>query len=393
VSRVGWTITLCSFASFFDGYDIQSLGLALPSMAQYFGIAPHALGIAVSLSLVGTALGAMLLGPLGDRYSPKVILAVCLVLVGITSAGAASAATPLALAIWRFFCGLGMGAIVPVAITLVAGVAPAAARTALITVMVACQPVGSLCAGFLSPVIEPGFGWQGIFIFGAAATLSAGILVAATMPKPAVAPAVARGISVRSLFGPALLTVTLLLWAIFCLNLFVTASLISWLPTLLVESGWPRPDAQRATGLLAFGAIIGSLIFSWLIDRGLLAQTLVPCFVGTAVLFIFFAVDPSSREVWLMLITLVGAGCIGGQMALGSFSAGLYPPQIRNTGVGWSSGVGRLGSIIGPLIMAILLARDVAPPLILALLVVPMLLCGVGVLLLTKSMGRPSCGA
>jgi MFS transporter, AAHS family, benzoate transport protein len=75
------------------------------------------------------------------------------------------------------------------------------------------------------------------------------------------------------------------------------------------------------------------------------------------------------------LLALVGAGAIGSQMALGSLSASFYPSEIRATGLGWSGGIGRVGAIIGPLVMAMLLKQAIPSGLILALLMIPMLLC------------------
>ncbi|ATE65723.1 MFS transporter [Rhizorhabdus dicambivorans] len=388
-------IALCSLATFFDGYDIQALGLAIPGIAEDYGVEPHSLTIAVSASLVGTALGAALLGPLGDRYERKHMLAAFLLLVGLTSVGVSLSHGTTPLAAWRFACGLGMGAIVPIAIAIVSEVAPPSKRTALITAMIACQPLGSLCAGFLSAAIEPVWGWRGIFGAGAITTLGAGVLVSLVMPRFSDASrsvdSSARTASLRALFTPDFRAVTLLIWATFCLNLFVAASMISWLPTLLGEAGWERGDAQRATGLLALGAMGGSVFFAWLIDRGLVARSLVTCFIATAALFTLFAVGPASRGFWLVLITLVGAGAIGGQMALGSFTANIYPNAIRATGIGWSSGVGRFGSIIGPIVMAAMLAAHAQPTMILALLMVPMLLCALGVFLLIQRAGVLKC--
>lgn len=355
-------------------------------MAAQYGVAPPALTLAVSASLVGTAIGAMVLGPLGDRFGRKEMLVVFLALIGVTSIGTTLADGALALSFWRFACGLGLGAIVPVAVAAVAGVASAKHRTLAITLMVICAPLGSFCAGFAGAAIEPVWGWQAIFATGAAFAFVAALLVWLVMPPLPIHHETELKPAAAALFSGQLRKRTMLLSIVFWLNLFVAYSLISWLPSLLADAGWARSDAQRATGLLALGGMSGGLLMAWLVDRGLAGRALTASYVLAAVLFLGFALGTESRAVWMALILLVGAGCIGAQMALGSFSAGLFPPELRATGVGWTGGFGRIGAIVGPMVLAAMLAAQIAPALILAALMVPMILCALGVVALMSSL-------
>jgi MFS transporter, AAHS family, 4-hydroxybenzoate transporter len=386
LSKTARTIALCSLASLLDGYDIQALGLAIPGMAKDFGVAPTALTFAVSASLIGMALGAMLLGPLGDRQGRKQMLVATLLLIGATTFGVVSATNPTQLMIWRFLCGLGIGAIVPVAIAIVAEAAPPARRTALVTLMIASSPLGGFIGGFAAPFIEPAYGWQGIFGFGGALTLVAGLTIWIALPVTGQARTSTLRPSVTTLFTPQFRARTVLLWTIFWLNLFVSYSLISWLPTLLGAAGWARGEAQRATGLLALGGICGGLLMAWAADKGRAVPTLAAVYILTAGLFVLFIIGPGERAAWLALLALVGAGGIGAQMALGSLAASFFPADIRATGLGWSGGFGRIGAIVGPLVMAALLHANVAASLILALLMVPMLACAYCVTRLPKAL-------
>jgi MFS transporter, AAHS family, 4-hydroxybenzoate transporter len=368
------TIALCSLASLLDGYDIQALGLSIPGMAKDFGLAPTALTFAVTASLIGMALGAILLGPLGDRFGRKPMLVVFLLLIGVTTVGAVTSQGPMSLAGWRFFSGLGMGAIIPVAIAIAAEAAPATRRTALVTMMIACSPIGSVVGGFAAPHIEPDFGWRGIFGFGGLLTLIAGIAIWLALPGAAPVRAELQP-TVSSLLTPKYRARTTLLWVIFAANLFVSYSLISWLPTLLGASGWVKAEAQRATGLMALGGVCGGLAMAWAADKGRAMPALASAYVVSACLFVMFVIGPGGKGAWLALLALVGAGAIGSQMTLGSLSASFYPSEIRATGLGWSGGIGRVGAIIGPLVMAVLLKQAIPSGLILALLMIPMLLC------------------
>jgi MFS transporter, AAHS family, 4-hydroxybenzoate transporter len=385
--KAGKTIALCSLASLLDGYDIQALGLSIPGMAKDFGMAPTALTFAVSASLIGMALGAITLGPLGDRYGRKPMLVAFLLLIGATTMGAITASGPNALAIWRFGSGLGMGAIIPVAVAIVAEAAPEKSRTALITAMIACSPIGSFVAGFAAPLIEPSYGWRGIFGLGGALTLVAGLAIWFALPAGDIVKRPELRPNLASLFTPQYRARTQLLWLIFGINLFVTYSLISWLPTLLSQAGWAKAEAQRATGLLALGGVCGGLLIAWAADRGRAIPVLACVYVATAGLFISFGIGPGGKAAWMALLALVGAGAIGSQMALGSFSASFYPAEIRATGLGWSGGIGRVGAIVGPLAMAGLLYLSVPPSLILALLMIPMLISAVCVIWLGRALG------
>jgi len=391
---IAGTVALCSLASLLDGFDIQALGLAIPGMAQTFGVAPTSLTFAVSASLIGMALGAMLLGPLGDRFGRKSMMVAFMLLIGLTTIGVITATGPTQLGIWRFASGLGMGAIIPVAIAIVAEAAPPERRTVLITMMVASSPVGSFVAGFMAPVLEGRFGWQGIFGFGGILTTLAGLLIWAILPATPIAKRPQADVeppakpSVSGLFAPKYRARTTLLWVIFWLNLFVSYSLISWLPTLLSTAGWAAAEAQRATGLLALGAVCGGLAMAWAADKGKAVPVLAIVYVLTAGLFSLFVMGPEGRALWLAMLALVGAGGIGAQMALGSLSASFYPPEIRTTGLGWSGGIGRVGAIIGPLVMAALLKAQVSGGAILALLMIPMLICAFCVTRLPKAIAR-----
>jgi AAHS family 4-hydroxybenzoate transporter-like MFS transporter len=175
-----------------------------------------------------------------------------------------------------------------------------------------------------------------------------------------------------SLFNPVYRMRTLLVWVIFWFNLFVIYSLISWVPTLLRSAGWAHDTAQRASGLVALGGIFGGLSLAWVADRGHETAALLTAYLGTAVLFTLFMLGPTGVPIWIILLLLVGAGAVGGQMAAGSIAAAhYYPPELRSTGVGWFNGVGRIGGIIGPLVLAYFLKAGWTSSHILGFLALP----------------------
>lgn len=410
-------IALCSLATFLDGYDLQGLGLAVPGIAQDFGIDRPDLAPALSGSLVGLALGAILLGPTADSYGRRRMLLLFMAVIGVATLGGTLATGVWSLTAWRFVSGLGMGALLPISMALAAEYAPARKRAALVALMVTASGIGAFAAGYAAPLLEAQFGWRGIFASGGATTLVATVVLFFSLPESfrflavhdagserlkrqiavlapefatvdmAAAP-VPRAIrpSVGALFSPELKVRSIIVFAVFWLSLFVVYSLMSWLPTLLADAGWARGDAQRAIGLLALGGIFGGLGISWLADRGYGAQALFVSYSATAVVLGLFAFGPESQAVWTGLIGLLGVGSIGSNAALGCYSATFYPSELRATGIGWSGGFGRTGAIVGPLVLAELMRGGLPSSAILGLLLLPILVCAALVTLLPRAL-------
>lgn len=388
------TLSLCAYSAFLDGYDIQALGLAIPGMAAHLNVPPTAFASALSLSLAGMAAGAMLLAPWADRFGRQRMMIFALVLIALTTLAATTSATTGQLAFWRILTGLGMGALLPLAITLAAEAAPTKNRTLAITIVTSCAAVGSFAAALAAPRLENAFNWHGIFYAGAAMPLIAAFLFSIFGGASRSADQADKGPdgarpgagSVLTLFNADYRFRTALLWLIFFISLLATYSLISWLPTLLTQAGWARPEAQRATGILALGSILGGLGLAWAADRGQAVPALAIAYLLAAAAFVGIGAAPESRLIWALLIFSIGAGSIGSQLALGSLAASFYAGNVRATGVGWSSGIGRAGSIFGPIALAAMMTSGVASSAIIASLAAPMVICAACVLMLSKAL-------
>ena len=384
-------VALGALAAFLDGYDVQALGLAVPAIAQDWGPAPAAFGPALSFTLVGMTIGALGLAPLADRLGRRNLLVAMLALVGLSTFVSAGAQNLTILAATRLVAGLGLGAIVPVAIALATEHAPAARRTATVTALVVATALGALAASLVAPRLELAFGWRGIFAVGAALPLVALPLIWAALPKePRKVPSVAQPLpGPLGLLTPTLRLRTVLVWTISVLNLCVNYTLISWLPTVLVASGWQRSGAQKAAGLLALGGIVGGLVLGWLADRGHAFRALRVAYSLATVSLALFLWGAAPQAVWIVLILGVGLGAFGGQMMLGALTAQFYPAALRATGVGWSSGIGRVGSVLGPMGLAWAMAAGVAPAVLLGALLAPMAACALIVGWLPRALSEP----
>jgi MFS transporter, AAHS family, 4-hydroxybenzoate transporter len=415
LSHLQWgVIVLCGLVVLLDGYDIQAMALAAPSIASEWSLPPSVFGIALASALMGLMLGAGVLAPLGDRWGRRPLLIGGMALVGFASLGTAFSTDLSDLVLWRLLTGLGLGASIPNATALTSEYMPTRRRAALVTLMFCNMSVGAFAAGFIAPSIIKAWGWEGIFILGGAIPFLICLLLFLAAPEsvrlllarspndpritrlmarlaPDIDPATVRSDadptlkhqSVAILFALEYRARTALIWCAFALNLFVLYVLISWIPTLLRGAGWLAPNALRGVGVINAGGVVGGLLLSWFVDRGKMVRAMLTAYAGTAVAMLLFAVLPSGSTWWFLLL-VIGGGTAGAQMTLNALAAALYPQAIRATGLGWATGIGRIGAILGPLLGGVMMAQHLEPTAVLSLLVAPVAVCGLVVSLLPR---------
>jgi AAHS family 4-hydroxybenzoate transporter-like MFS transporter len=337
-----------------------------------------------------------------------------MLLVGLASAATALSTTPTELVIWRLLTGIGLGITLPNATALTSEYVPQRNRAFLIAAMYLGVPLGAVIAGFVAPMLIDAMSWRAIFLAGGLLPLALAVLLFAFVPEsvrllvaqrpkdPRIAGLLNRFVpgvdavtvyalpkdrvekqTVLALFQPQYWARTSLLWCIFALNLFVLFVLISWLPTILTDAGWTRPQALRGAVVIHAGGIIGGLVIARLVDVGRTVAALMTTYAIAAVGFALFLVVPGTLPAWTILLLVVGAGVSGSQVALIALSAIFYPASLRATGAGWASGCGRVGAFVAPLAGGLVIARyDLAPAQHLTLLIPPMLVCALCVFLL-----------
>jgi AAHS family 4-hydroxybenzoate transporter-like MFS transporter len=408
-------IVLCGLVVLLDGYDIQTMALAVPSLATQWGILPSKFGLALSASLIGLMVGAGLLAPLGDKYGRRPLLIGGMALLGVASLGTIFSTIPAHLVFWRFVTGLGLGASMPNGTALTSEYMPARRRAALVTLMFCNMAVGAFVAGFTAPAIIETWGWRGIFVVGGVLPLLVSLVLFVSAPESVrfllardpddprirkillrIAPdanaafvrseaQTAERHSVLALFAREYRLRTLLIWCAFILNLFVLYTLISWIPTLLRGAGWAAANASRGVGIINAGGVVAGLLISALVDRNRTQPAMLVAYIGVAVSLALFMILPSGA-IWWLLLAVIGGGTSGAQMTLNSLAAEIYPPVIRATGVGWATSIGRVGAALAPLVAAAVVGRQVAPLSVLGLLIIPVLACALSVVLLLAAM-------
>jgi AAHS family 4-hydroxybenzoate transporter-like MFS transporter len=420
-------IAICIAVAILDGMDAQLIGFAAPAIAVEFGIGPAAFGIVFAAGLVGMAVGSIFFGSIADRIGRRAVLITAVALFGaVTLLIPVLGSSIPALIALRFVAGLGLGGVAPTMIALLTEYMPARIRAVTIMVAVGSLSLGAFVAGIVASALIPSAGWRSVFIVGGVVPLVAALIVAVWLPdslrflmkrgKPAQAQRVLAKIdpsveitpstrlvdrtpdrsAVSALFARGRAGGTLVLWVVFFSNLLVLFGLLNWLPLLFQDAGLPSSVGTIAAALFALGGFVGGLVMGITIDRTGRPHLVVGIGFGVAMLGVVGVVlGISITPVLIVSAILAGAGFTGAQTGISAIAASMYPTSARASGVGWAYGVGRVGSIFGPVISGVLLAAGLGATSIVGLALVPgaLALAGISVLGARAARARASEGA
>src|ERR1700710_2873586 len=405
-------VLLCALVQAFDGFDLGTIGMAAASLSEAGGVAPPAFTTAFVMSSVGILFGALLSGPLGDRFGRKPLLIISVGFIGLFSVLSAFAWSIPSITAMRFLTGLGIGGAMPVTVALTSDYSPLKRRGTLIMLMFCGNTIGGFLGGQLCAQILPIFGWQSIFLAGGIPPLLLIPILMAWLPESprfmiahrADAPAtkeilrrlnvsaqaaasklvdVAQGNPVRQLFTGGLAIPTILLWVAFFANLLNMYLFSYWMPTVLTASGLAPANAIFYASSFQLGGILSTVLLGPMIDR-FGAPRVLSCSFASGVVFILL-VGLGNLPAPYIMIPILGAGAamIGSQLGANAMAAGLYPARIRSTGVGWALGIGRLGGIAGPALGGALLAFGLPPKQIFLCACGPALIAALATILIT----------
>jgi AAHS family 4-hydroxybenzoate transporter-like MFS transporter len=394
---------------FIDGFDTSAMGFVGPALDKAWGAAPKDMGPVMSSALIGLCAGALTAGPLADRFGRKVVLITAVVLFACGSLASSFADSLGVLTMTRIATGLGLGAAMPNATTLMSEYCPERRRPVLVTVMFCGFTFGGSLGGFIAAALIPAFGWQSVFIVGAVAPLLLALVLTFLLPESTrfmvvrgwpkekitailkrIAPSASAELDaaerfivpeqqlkvsnpLKTILSPPLLAGTLLLWVIFFFGLMAIFLLTSWLPTLMGQAGFSLRASANITALYQLGGTVGAILVAWLMGKWAPHKALATSYVLAASFTIL--VGLSLHNVALLSFAVLGAGFFssGAQTPMSALAAIFYPTQVRATGVSWMIGIGRFGGIIGAYIGAPLLAAGWGFTAICSALAIPLL--------------------
>ncbi|MBZ9783098.1 aromatic acid/H+ symport family MFS transporter [Pseudomonas sp. REP124] len=391
VSRYQWLILLLlALLLVTDGYDAQVLGYVVPALAQDWGLEKAAFGPVFSANLLGLTLGSLAVTPLADRFGVRRVLLCCVLIYACLTVLMVFANSLDTLMAARFICGIGMGGAMPSAMALMSEYSPPRLRTLMVTLAACGFSFGGAAGGFVAAGFIESYGWEAVFLAGGVTPLllfpflfwllpeSLPRLLRDAPPYARLSKVTARmlpdwqppvasveqnekeqgsKLTVVELFRNGYARPTMLIWATFFVSLILLYFMISWLPTLLLESGLKLSEANLVTSMFLFAGTIGAIGMAWIADRLKSKVRLLSCILaGAAVCTILLGLNHDNPRYLVACVFAAGFCIIGGQLTLNAFVSNFYPAQVRATGTGWALGVGRFGSILGPLFGSLLLA-------------------------------------
>jgi AAHS family 4-hydroxybenzoate transporter-like MFS transporter len=372
----------CAAVLFLDGFDTTAIGYVAPSLAKEWGLTKGALGPVFSAGLFGLMIGALTLGPLADRIGRKKIIILSTLAFGLGTLATAFIQDVNTLLAIRFLTGLGLGGAMPNTVAMTSEFNPQRRRATMVMIMFCGFSLGAALGGLLAAALIPQFGWRSVFFVGGLAPLllvpilllrlpesvrflaltgqanaRVGELLALINPKAALEPGTQfvvhepglAGMPVLHLFKDRRTLVTLLLWVVFFMSLLDLYFLANWLPTVLNDLGATVSTAAAIGAMFQVGGVVGTFALGNVIDRFSFRALALVYFIAV---FAIGAIGHLGHSIVFVTMAIFSAGfcLVGGQIAANALTAAFYPTAVRATGVGWALGIGRVGSIIGPLI-------------------------------------------
>lgn len=420
-NRFHWNVLFwCTLIIIFDGYDLVIYGVVLPLLMDQWQLSPMAAGALGSAALFGMMFGAMGFGMLSDKWGRKKVILLCVILFSVTTVINGFATTPWQFGILRFIAGLGIGGVMPNVVSLMTEYAPKRSRSTLVALMFSGYAVGGMMSAGLGIWIVPTFGWEVMFYLAVVPLLMLPLVIRYLPESVAFLMSQKRTDEARrilqsvaphetiddrddlavpstgkdkapvlELFRDGRAMSTLMFWTAFFTCLLMVYALGSWLPKLMSMAGYALSSSLMFLMILNVGAIVGAVGGGWLADRFSLRSVLVTFFIlGSGSLVMLGYENP----MWVLysLVAIAGATTIGSQILLYAYVAQYYPTSIRSTGLGWASGIGRNGAIVGPLLGGALLALALPHQMNFLALAVPGAIATVAMLLVDRQRRPPA---
>ncbi|MBO7934037.1 MFS transporter [Burkholderia pseudomallei] len=414
-------ITICILINAVEGYDVLVMAYVAPAVARTWALSGGQLGVLFSASLLGIAVGALILSSWSDRAGRRPVALGCLALISAGMLLSSFAHDLAAMAAARVVTGIGVGGLLACTNVLVAEHAPLRLRSSAISLLGAGYTAGAMSGGMLARWLLETSGWRAAFMAGAGLSLILLLVAAlllpesiafllsrrpanalerlnrvlrsmrqpelATLPPPRNGPPHTHG-RVRQLFGNGNRGRTIALWVAAFMQLSSLYFTLSWTPKLLAASPLTQPLAIRAGVALNLGGLAGSLLFSVIAQRFDLRKLTAMLLLLTALAAALFGVLVTQPTLIEPLAALVGLCAFASMSGIWSIAPALYPTAARGQGVGWAVSVGRVGAILSPFIAGMLADAGVASSSLYVVFSVPFACAALAILMLAAPIGK-----
>ncbi|WP_310828796.1 MFS transporter [Paenibacillus pedocola] len=372
----------------FDAMDVGMISFVVAALAKEWELGPEKIGLLTSINSLGMAAGAAAAGILADRFGRKSVLLWTLLIFSLASGLSAFAAGFAILCVLRFIAGFGLGGELPVASTLVSESMPAAERGRAVVLLESFWAVGWIAAALIAYFVIPDYGWRVAFAIGAVPALYALYLRRAIEDSPRFAEMkkkapVPLGKRIATVWSPEYRRSTIMLWILWFTVVFSYYGMFLWLPTVMVLKGFSLVKSFEYVLIMTLAQLPGYFTAAYFIEKFGRKFVLVIYLLLTAGSAAWFG--NATTEGMLMAagicLSFFNLGAWGGMYA---YTPELYPTAIRSTGAGLATSFGRIGGILAPLLVGVLVGKSVGISSIFLLFFVTIVIGALAVLLLGK---------
>ncbi len=357
----GKLLTVAGFAWLFDALDVGLLSFIIAALKSEWQLNTVQMGWLGSISSIGMAVGALFFGILADRIGRRDVLVLTLLLFSIGSGISVLATSFTIFAIIRFFVGAGLGGELPVASTLVSESVAPEKRGRIVVLLESFWAGGWICAALIAYFIIPRFGWR-VAALGTALTAVYALYIRWQIHEPVTVAKSERPTllqNIRAVWSAPYAKATLMLWLLWFSVVFSYYGMFLWLPSVLVLKGYSLLNSFGYVLAMTLAQLPGYFTAAWLIEKWGRKWVLIVYLLGTALSAYYFG-NAASLGNLLVSGALLSFFDLGAWGALYAYSPEQYPTAIRGTGTGMAAAFGRIGGIVGPLLVGYLLTAQVS---------------------------------
>ena len=383
-------VAVCVLLLAVDGFDVLSISFAAPGIANEWGIDRAALGLVLSMELIGMGVGALIIGDVADRVGRRPTILLCLAIVTAGMALAATVASVAVLSVYRLATGVGIGGIIAATNAIVAEYSNDKNKSMAVALTAGGYPLGAIVGGAIASLLLAYFDWRSVFVLGACMTAalipiawfllpeSVSFLVerqpkdalrrvnrtlqrmghAAIDGLPARATASAEAGMAR-LFKPDLRRTTILLTTAFFTHIMTFYFFVKWIPKLVVDMGYTASVAGSVLVWFNVGGFLGSVLFGLLTRRFRLRVLVVTSFLVSAIAVVAFGQAPADLPSLSVTAAIGGFFATAAIVGMYASFAKSFPTPVRAGGTGFAIGFGRAGAALGPIVAGLMFAAGV----------------------------------
>ncbi|MEG3168051.1 MFS transporter [Sphingomonas sp. LB3N6] len=388
MSQFQWVIVAIMIGlNALDGFDVLSISFASPGIVKNWGIDRAALGLVLSMELIGMAIGSIILGGLADRLGRRKTILGCLIVMAAGMFAASTAHDVATLSVWRVLTGLGIGGMLATTNAAVSEASNVARRNLAVVLMAAGYPLGAILGGAISSALLQHFDWPIVFQFGGVVTLcfipivlwrapesiafemqrrGPGTLAAVngtlarmghrTIDALPAERAVRTRLPIATLFSGDLVRITLLVTLAYTAQLMTFYFLLKWVPKIVVDMGFAPSSAGTILVFTNCGGLIGSLVLGLLTVKVRVRMLTMGMIAVSAPMVSWFGHGQESYAGLALMAAITGFFTNGGIVGLYAMLARSFPTGVRATATGFAIGVGRGGSALAPALAGFLFA-------------------------------------